>query len=163
MKNECPNSRSVCELTGCIERDLMGEFTGCIERVDPMEMDPICTCTVPLHHNAPRAGSDELLEDWPRSMSDCSSNSQDWLSMHKTLRQRVTISERSTMQLYHLDPAYAQTKSYSKDDCQRFSRDSLMEAVRIKNLVVSSTPIGASAKESFRNLLMNDVILPEEI
>ena len=145
----------------------MGEFTGCIERIDAMKIDPICTCTrsqpEPFHHNAPRAGTDELLEDWPRSMSDCSANSQDWLSMCKTLRQRVTISERSTMQLYHLDPAYAQTKSYSKDDCKRFSRDSLMEAVRIKNLVVSSTPIGASAKESFRNLLMNDVILPEEI
>jgi hypothetical protein len=67
------------------------------------------------------------------------------------------------MQLYHLDSAYAQIKSYSKDDCQRFSMDSLKEAVRIKNLVVSSTPIGASAKESFKNLLKNDVILPEEI
>jgi hypothetical protein len=67
------------------------------------------------------------------------------------------------MQLYHLDQIYAQTKSYSKDDCQRFSRDSLMEAVRIKNLVVSSTPIGASTKESFKNLLKNDVLLPEEI
>ena len=143
----------------------MGEFTGCIERVDPMDTDPIFTRSQPepLHHSAPRAMSDELLEDWPRCMSDCLANSQYWLSMHKTLRQRVTISERSTMQLYHLDQIYAQTKSYSKDDCQRFSRDSLMEAVRIKNLVVSSTPIGASTKESFKNLLKNDVLLPEEI
>jgi hypothetical protein len=145
----------------------MGEFTGYIQRVDHMDMDPICTCTrsqpEPLHHNAPRAGSDELLEDWPRCMSDCSANSHDWLSMHKMLWQQVTISECSSMQLYHLNPAYARTKSYSKDDCQRFSRDSLMDAVRIKNLVVSSTPIDASAKESFKNLLKNDVILPEEI
>ncbi len=166
MNYECPsNSRSVWELTGCTERDPMGEFTGCIERVDPMDTDPICTRSQPepLHHSAPRAMSDELLEDWPRCMSDCLANSQDWLSMHKTLRQRVTISERSTMQLYHLDQIYAQTKSYSKDDCQRFSRDSLMEAVKIKNLVVSSTPIGASTKESFKNLLKNDVLLPEEI
>ena len=134
MKNECPSSRSVWELTGCTERDPMGEFTGCIERVDPMDMDPIRTRSQPepLHHSAPRAGSDALLEDWTRRMSDCLANSQDWLSTHKTLRQRVTISERSTMQLYHLDQIYAQTKSYSKDDCQRFSRDSLMEAVRIK-------------------------------
>ena len=166
MKNECQsNSRSVWEFTGCTERDPTGEFTGCTERVVPMDMDPICTRSQPepLRHNDPRAGLDELLEEWPRHMSDCLANSQDWLSMHKTLRQRVTISERSTMQLYHLDSAYAQIKSYSKDDCQRFSMDSLMEAVRIKNLVVSSTPIGASAKESFKNLLKNDVILPEEI
>ena len=62
-----------------------------------------------------------------------------------------------------LNHATVPPKSYSTDDCQRFSMDSLMEAVRIKNLVVSSTPIGASAKESFKNLLKNDVILPEEI
>jgi hypothetical protein len=67
------------------------------------------------------------------------------------------------MELYHLDQSYAHIKSYSKVDCQRFSRDSLMEAVRIKNLVISSTPIGASTKETFKNLLKKDVILPEEI
>jgi len=143
----------------------MGEFTGCIERVDPMDMDPIYTRSQPepLHHSAPRAGSDALLEDWTRRMSDCLANSQDWLSTHKIRQPRVTFSESSSMQLYHLDQLYAQTKSYSKDDCQRFSRDSQMEAVRIKNLVVSSTPIGASTKESFKNLLKNDAILPEEI
>ena len=43
MKHECPSSRSVWELTGCTERDPMGEFTGCIKRVDPIDMDPICT------------------------------------------------------------------------------------------------------------------------
>ncbi len=141
----------------------MGEFTGCIEKVDPMIMDPTRSQPEPFHHNDHRAVLDELLEDWQRGMSDCSVNSRDWLSLHNTLQQRVTISERSTMQLYHLDPAYAQTKSYSKDDCQRFSRDSLMEAARIKNLVVSSTPIGASTKESFKNLIKNNVILHEEI
>ena len=143
----------------------MGEFTGCIERVDPMDMDPIRTRSQPepLHHSAPRAGSDALLEDWPRRMSDCLANSQDWLSTHKIRQPRVTFSECSSMQLYHLDQLYAQTKSYSKDDCQRFSRDSQMEAVRIQNLVVSSTLIGASTKESFKNLLKNEAILPEEI
>ena len=141
----------------------MGEYTGCIEKVDPMNMDPTRSQPEPLHHNDHRAVLDERLEDWPRGMSDCSVNCRDWLSLHNTLQQRVTISERSTMQLYHLDPVYAQTKSYSKDDCQRFSRDSLMEAVRIKNLVVSSTPIGASTKESFKKLIKNNVILHEEI
>jgi hypothetical protein len=48
------------------------------------------------------------------------------------------------MNLYHLDPIYAQTKSYSKGDYQDFSRESFMEAVRIKKLVLSSTPPGAS-------------------
>ncbi len=137
-----------------------------------MDINPLCADihglpsrfqSEPLLHNAPRAGSDELLEDWPRLMSDCSTSSQDWRSIYKTLRQRVTISECSTMHLFHLDTAYAHTKSYSREDCQRFSRDSLMEAVRIKNLMVSSTPIGASTKESFKNLLKNHVILPEEI
>ena len=117
----------------------------------------------PLHHNAHRAGSDELLEDWPRRMSDCSANWQDWQGTKKIRQPRVTFSESSSMQLHHLDQLYAQTKSYSKDDCQRFSRDSQMEAVRIQNLVVSSTLIGASTKESFKNLLKNEAILPEEI
>ena len=114
MKNECQsNSRSVWEFTGCTERDPTGEFTGCTERVVPMDMDPICTRSQPepLRHNDPRAGLDELLEEWPRHMSDCLANSQDWLSMHKTLRQRVTISERSTMQLYHLSPTPRMTAS----------------------------------------------------
>jgi hypothetical protein len=117
----------------------------------------------PLHHNARRAGSDVLLEDWPRCMSDCSANRQDWQGTKKIRQPRVTFSESSSMQLYHLDQLYAQTKSYSKDDCQRFSRDSQMEAVRIKNIVNSSTSIGASTKESFKNLLKNEAILPEEI
>jgi hypothetical protein len=67
------------------------------------------------------------------------------------------------MQLYHIDQLYAHTKSYSKDDCKRFSRDSLMEAVRITNLLDSFTSSGASTEESFKYLLKNDAILQEEI
>jgi len=67
------------------------------------------------------------------------------------------------MNLYHLDPIYAHTKSYSKGDYKDFSKESFMEAVRIKKLVLSSTPPGASTKESFKHLLKNDVILSEEI
>ena len=119
-----------------------------------------------IHRDAPRAGmssSDELLEDWPHRMSDFSSNDQDWKSLYKTLRRRngVTISESSSMQLYDLDPTYV--KSYSKEDCKRFSKDSMIEAVRIKRLVLSSTPPGASTRETLKYLIDNDVIQMEEI
>jgi hypothetical protein len=107
--------------------------------------------------------ADELIEDWPRRMSDCSTITQVCQRKRKILQPRVAISASSSMQLYHLDPIYAQTKSYSKEDCQGFSRESMMEAVMIKKLVLSSTPPGASTKESFKHLLKDDVILSEEI
>ena len=118
-----------------------------------------------LHRDAPRSGisSDGLLEDWPHRLSDFSSNDRDWKSPYKTIRHRngVTISECSSLQLYDLDPTYA--KSYSKEDCKRFSRDSMIEAARIKRLVLSSTPPGASTKETLKYLIDNDTILMEEI
>jgi hypothetical protein len=130
----------------------------------------------PIHHNAPGAGSDELLEDWPYRISDYSANShdlrllyntptdsQDWRSLYKALRQRhrVTMSERSSMQFYDLDPMYA--KSYSKEDCKRFSKESMLEAIRIKKLLLSWTPPGASTKETLKYLIENDIIPSEEI
>jgi len=158
----------MCDFMGCIEgEDPIGNDvpSSSIKPIDPKPSHglPSRSQSEPVHHNAPRAGADELLEDWPRRVSDCSTISRDWRSMHKTPQPRVTISASSSMQLYHIDPIYAQTKSYSKEDCQGFSRESMMEAVRIKKLVLSSTPPGASTKESFKHLLKNDVILSEEI
>jgi hypothetical protein len=68
----------------------------------------------------------------------------------------------SSVQLYHVDPLYAISKSYSKEDIKRFSMDILMEAVRIKNLLLL-TSSDESTKESCRYLIENHVILPEEI
>ena len=76
--------------------------------------------------------------------------------------KRVTFSEQSTMQLYHLDQQYAHAKSYSREDYEVFGRNSLVKAVRIKKLVLL-TPSGASTKESVTYLLENNVISPEEI
>ena len=88
----------------------------------------------------------ELLEDWPRPMSGCTKERQ---SLRRLLKPRVTFSEMSSMQLYHIDPLYANSKSYPNEDVRRFSTDILMEAARIKNLVVL-TSSDISTKESCR-------------
>jgi hypothetical protein len=49
---------------------------------------------------------------------------------------KATFSEMSSMQLYHIHPLYAYTKSYSKEEVKRFLMDILMEAARIKTLVL---------------------------
>ena len=92
-------------------------------------------------------------------MSDCTKERQ---SLRKLLKPRVTFSEMSSVQLYHVDPLYAISKSYSKEDIKRFSMDISMEAVRIKNLLLL-TSSDESTKESCRYLIENHVILPEEI
>ena len=76
--------------------------------------------------------------------------------------KRVTFSEQSTMQLYHLDQQYAHAKSYSREDYKLFGRSSMLEAVRIKKLLLL-TPPGVSTKKSVMYLLENNVISPEEI
>jgi hypothetical protein len=120
-----------------------------------------------LHRDAPRRGimssSNELLVDWPHRVSDYSSNAQDFKRMYKTLIRRngVTISECSSMQLYDLDPTY--DKSYSKEDCKRFSKNSMIEAIRIKKLVLSLSPPGTSKKENLKYLIDNGVIQMEEV
>ena len=82
--------------------------------------------------------------------------------MRKKLKPRVIFSEMSSIQLYHIDLLYAINKSYSKEDFKRFSMDTLVEAARIKNhvLLTSSDPY---TKVSFRYLIENHVIMPEEI
>ena len=92
-------------------------------------------------------------------MSGCTQERQ---SLRKLLKPRVTFSEMSSMQLYHIDPIYANSKSYSKVDFKRFYMDILMEAAKIKNLVLL-TSSGGSTAESCRYLIENNVIMPGEI
>ena len=87
---------------------------------------------------------------------------QERQSLRKFLKPRVTFSEMSSIQLYHIDPLYADIKSYSKEDFKRFHMDIRMEAARIKNLVLV-TSSDVSTKESCRYLIKNHVIMPEEI
>lgn len=94
-------------------------------------------------------------------LSCCSINNQDSWSPCKTLHPRVAFSERSSMYLYHLDPLYAQNKSYTKEDKKIFTTEMLSEAIRIKRLVLSTPE--ASIKDSFTYLLKNNIISPEEI
>jgi hypothetical protein len=63
----------------------------------------------------------------------------------------------------HLNQLYAHTKSYWRDDCKRFSRESQTEAARIKKLVHSFTSSGMSTEEFFKYLIKHDAILLEEI
>lgn len=99
-----------------------------------------------LHRKTPCDRMGELLEDWPRPMSGCTQEQQ---SLRRLLKPQVTFSEMSSMQLYHIDPLYANSKSYPNEDVRRFSTDILMEAARIKNLVVL-TSSDISTKESCR-------------
>ena len=92
-------------------------------------------------------------------MSGCTQEQQ---SLRKSLKPRVTFSKMSSMQLYHVDPLYANSNSYSKEDFTLFSMDIMMEAARIKNLLLL-TSSDASTKESLRYLIENHVIMPEEI
>ena len=41
--------------------------------------------------------------------------------VRRLLKPRVTFSEKPSMQLYHIDPLYANSKSYSNEDVRRFS------------------------------------------
>lgn len=115
----------------------------------------------PIHHSADlNAKGDKLLEDWPRRMSCCSIDPQDWQSLCKKLHPKVTFSESSSMQIYQPDPIYTRTKSYTREDRKRFSKATMIEAIRIKRLAMS-TP--GTTKDSFKCLLKNNIISLEEI
>ncbi|KAL3772177.1 hypothetical protein ACHAW5_003248 [Stephanodiscus triporus] len=164
------NSISVCDFKRCMERD------------DPLDVDSIGTgihsssnrSIIPKRtHDMPSRSQSETLHHYPRDREDGladegsrlpggSVTAKDWHIMYDALRQRVTISNTSSIHVYPLDPHYAYTKSYSKEDRKRFSTESILEAVHIKKVVCSTSP-GLSTKESFRYLLKNNVILPEEI
>lgn len=159
------------------------ENRGYIQEIedDPMDMDstppkpaqglpPRCSSEPIRHNNLVESQVDELLQDWPRrrmSSSECSVNTQDWHSLYKQLKPRVTFSERSSMHVYHPDPHYAHSKSYSRQERKSFGSEALSEAIRIKKLVVYSTPSDgqhhASTKDSFKYLLKNNIISLEEI
>mmetsp|Transcript_17194 Transcript_17194/g.27931 ORF Transcript_17194/g.27931 Transcript_17194/m.27931 type:complete len:282 (+) Transcript_17194:238-1083(+) len=159
---------------------------GYIEEGDPMEIDsadinPYSVSTMPSipkpapnlparchsepithHHNVnAQAQVGELLEDWPRRMSCCSANTDDWQRLYKQLQPKVTFSERSSMHVYCPDPLYVRNKSYTKTDRKNFGSEALSEAIRIKRLILT-TP-GASAKDSFKCLLKNNIISLEEL
>jgi hypothetical protein len=126
--------------------------------IDPPSINGLSVCEM--------SQADELIEDWPRRMSDCSTIARACRRKRKILQHHVTFSVSSSMQLYHLDEHYAQAKSYSKDDCKGFSRESMMEAIRITKLILSSTPpddASASTSEKFEHLLKTDVISSEDI
>lgn len=128
----------------------------------PQELPSRCSSD-PVHPNRGNVDAqvEELVEDWSRRMSCCSVDAQDWQHLYKSLQPRVTFSESSSMHVYHADPLYVRSKSYSKEERKHFSVEALSEAVRIKKLVLS-TP-GSSTKDSFKFLLKNNVIALEEI
>lgn len=114
----------------------------------------------------------ELLEDWPHLAS--SADAADWHSLCRCLgdaallvqsRKQVTFSERSSMHVYRLDPSYAATKSYGREERKSFGTAALREAIRIKRLVIGCTPTDGTSttKDAFKHLLKNNVIALEEI
>lgn len=83
-----------------------------------------------------------------------------WQSLCKKINPRVTISESSSMRIYYPDPLYARNKSHTKEDLKSFGTDAMLEARRIKRLVLS-TP--GATPDSFKYLLKNNMLLLEEI
>ena len=103
----------------------------------------------PIHHAQYSPG--DLIEDWPRRTS---------YPYNKKLNPKVTFSETSSLHIYLPDPLYTRSKSYSSADRKKFAKETLLEVLRIKNLVAS---VQGSSSESIRHLLEANVVSYEEM
>jgi hypothetical protein len=119
----------------------------------------------PLSFSAPPGNgfAQKLLEDWPRSMSGCSVTKQDWQLMSYIMRPRVTFSKSSDMQLFYPDPYYTRTKSYSKQDRQIATNDTLSKAIEIRKILLLPSSSERSIKAKIKFLHETCIILPQEI
>jgi hypothetical protein len=113
----------------------------------------------PLHHYAPRDREDELADEGS-CLPGGSVTAKDWQRMYEALRQRVTMSNTSSIHVYPLDPHYAYTKSYSKEDRKRFLKTQFWRLYISRNSCVRPHP--GCLPRSLSYLLKNNVILPEE-
>eukprot|EP00580_Thalassiosira_gravida_P019102 CAMPEP_0201676978 /NCGR_PEP_ID=MMETSP0494-20130426/43093_1 /ASSEMBLY_ACC=CAM_ASM_000839 /TAXON_ID=420259 /ORGANISM="Thalassiosira gravida, Strain GMp14c1" /LENGTH=238 /DNA_ID=CAMNT_0048159821 /DNA_START=60 /DNA_END=776 /DNA_ORIENTATION=+ len=115
------------------------------------------------HRNRNAQGDEFALADWSTQLPNCSANTPHEQSIRKKVfpPKEVTISEQSSMYIYNSDPFYTRNKSYTKTERANFTSETLSEVIRIKQLIISIP--GASAKDSFKYLLKNNIISLEEM
>ena len=112
---------------------------------------------------------DTLLEHWPKreSMTYTSFDSGADDASAANMRNRrhfrvVDFSEASHLHVYERESMYLlRSLTYTKDDRDEFGKDTLLEGLRIKNLVDTAPPI--STAESIKYLLRHDSISRAEL
>mmetsp|Transcript_6542 Transcript_6542/g.12639 ORF Transcript_6542/g.12639 Transcript_6542/m.12639 type:complete len:243 (-) Transcript_6542:110-838(-) len=115
------------------------------------------------HRNLNALGDELAPGDRSPQMPNCSVNTLHDQSTRKKVfpLTKVTISNQSSMYIYNSDPFYTRNKSYTKAERANFTSETLSEVVRIKQLIMSLP--GASAKDSFKYLLKNNILSLEEM
>ena len=112
---------------------------------------------------------DTLIEHWPKreSMTYTSFDSGADDASAANMRNRrhfrvVDFSEASHLHVYERESMYLlRSLTYTKDDRDEFGKDTLLEGLRIKNLVDTAPPI--STAESIKYLLRHDSISRAEL
>jgi hypothetical protein len=116
---------------------------------------------------APQHGS--LLEDWPRRASsreaeadqDRDGQGQGDGGSQSQSQSRVYFSEISMLHVYDDFDYMHVKKGYSKQDREIFTAQAIVEANRIRNLIIASPP--DSVSESIKFLAENNLITREEL
>lgn len=114
---------------------------------------------------------DTLLEHWPKRQSSIASfdseevQVDDAISMRnkrKVIRRSVHFSETSMLYTYERESMYIlRSLAYTKEDYDKFSRDALLEGLRIKRLIATA-PHDSDAS-SIKYLLRHGIISREEV
>mmetsp|Transcript_19833 Transcript_19833/g.28245 ORF Transcript_19833/g.28245 Transcript_19833/m.28245 type:complete len:219 (+) Transcript_19833:94-750(+) len=130
-------------------------------------VDPDC-----LFHAAEKAvRRDTLLEHWPKRKSSIVSfdseevEIDDTISMRnkrQMIRRSVHFSETSLLFAYERESMYIlRSLTYTKKDYDKFSKDALLEGLRIKSLITAA-PHDSDAS-SIKYLLRQGIISREEV
>ena len=106
---------------------------------------------------------DTLLEDWPKresmTSSDFGPGEDDLLDHHHHL-PAVQFSEFSQLHVYDRESMSSlRSMTYTKEDRKEFSRDALLEGLRIKSLIAA---VPHDSAESIKYLLSQGIIGKEE-
>ena len=115
----------------------------------------------------PRRDTHALLEDWPRRSSTVETDPDpDPVDEETDARpkssstHRVSFSKTSTLRIYEKDSS-VYTKAYSKADQDIFRVDSMLEALRVRELIARSPP--TSTKDSVKYLFEKNAIAAENL
>lgn len=111
----------------------------------------------------PLPSVDDLLEEWPRRMSCMSASSSiNSVSFPEDMSEplHVSFSQRSKLHIFPSDARYLKHASYKHSDRKQFTKEALLEALRIKKLIADAP--GSSA-DSIRFLFEANIIAQEEV
>ena len=114
-----------------------------------------------VHQAETTIRGDTLLEDWPKreSMTSYFGPGEDDLVDHHH-HPAVQFSEFSQLHVYERESMSSlRSMTYTKEDRKFFSRDALLEGLRIKNLI-AAVPLDSA--ESIKYLLSQGIVGKEE-